>query len=221
MTTTQALEIPFLWIDSVYILQGDKDDWEIEGSKMADVYSNATVCIAATDANDDSVGFLKPRMQEPYSAIDITFQTSTAPSKIMSTRVYIRPTSNKISRLPQYPALHDRAWCLQERYLSPRILFFDRDLVRWECLENAWFEAGRGLPKTKQMLPHIMPIQDECGQLSHRPWYTLAENYTARAITYITDKLPAISALALRVSQQSGDTYVAGLWKSDLLRGLV
>ncbi|KAF1360923.1 HET-domain-containing protein, partial [Lizonia empirigonia] len=61
VTATRTLDIPFLWIDSVCILQGDKEDWETEGSKMADVYSNATICIAASDANDDAEGFLKPR----------------------------------------------------------------------------------------------------------------------------------------------------------------
>ena len=39
---TQAIGMAFLWIDSICIIQGDKDDWETEGSKMAGIYSNAT-----------------------------------------------------------------------------------------------------------------------------------------------------------------------------------
>lgn len=221
ITTARALDIPFLWIDSVCILQGDKNDWEMEGSKMADVYSNATICIAATDANDDSEGFLKTRKQQPYITIDVTFSAPTTDSKLMKTRMYSRLSLVENPTFERYPALHNRAWCLQERYLSPRILFFDADTVHWECLENAWFEAGRGLPKSNEMLPDVMPVQDKSNKLSHAPWCKLIESYTTRAITYATDRLPAVSALALRVSQQSGDEYIAGLWKSDLLRGLL
>ena len=48
----------------------------------------------------------------------------------------------------------------------------------------------------------------------------LGTTYTTRAISFSTDKLPAVSALALRIAQETGDEYRAGLWKSDLLRGL-
>lgn len=220
VAATRILEIPFLWIDSVCILQGDKEDWETEGSKMADVYSNATICIAASDANDDAEGFLKPRKQQPALTIDVTFSPTTD-SICMSARLYTQLPLKRSGLHEQYPALHNRAWCLQERYLSPRILFFDRDTMHWECLENVWSEAGRGLPKHREMLPDIMPLRSATGDVSHAPWCRMVNSYSTRAITYASDKLPAVSALASRVAQETGDTYLAGLWKSDLLRCLL
>lgn len=221
VTATRALDIPYLWIDSVCILQGDKDDWEIEGSRMADVYANATLCIAAADANDDAEGFLKPREQQPFLAIDVTFALPDTSDTHMVTRLYTQSPLKKLGLHSQYPALHNRAWCLQERYLSPRILFFDRDSIHWECLGNVWFETGRGLPKHREMLPDVMPLRSATGESSHAPWCRMVHNYSTRAITYASDKLPAVSALASRVAHETGDEYLAGLWKSDLLRGLL
>lgn len=58
---TRALNIPFLWIDSLCIVQDDTEDWKREASKMESVYSNAEITIAATCANSSWDGFLKRR----------------------------------------------------------------------------------------------------------------------------------------------------------------
>jgi hypothetical protein len=46
--TTWKLGIPYLWIDSICIIQDSKDDWEAESAKMGSVYKNAYVTIAAS-----------------------------------------------------------------------------------------------------------------------------------------------------------------------------
>lgn len=51
-------------------------------------------------------------------------------------------------------------------------------------------------------------------------WIKIIENYSCRALTNATDTLPALSGLANEFHRATGDTYVAGLWKGDLLRGL-
>jgi hypothetical protein len=52
-------------------------------------------------------------------------------------------------------------------------------------------------------------------------WYALIEAYSRRHLTVLKDKLPAISGVAAEVGRLiGGDEYVAGLWKSDMLRGL-
>ena len=51
-------------------------------------------------------------------------------------------------------------------------------------------------------------------------WETAVENYSTGALTFETDRLPAISAVALIVAQATGDGYLAGLWKDNLLAGL-
>jgi hypothetical protein len=53
-----------------------------------------------------------------------------------------------------------------------------------------------------------------------RRWYDVLRRYTMCKITMADDRLPALSGIASRVHERTGDTYVAGIWRSDMLQGL-
>ena len=74
--------------------------------------------------------------------------------------------------------------------------------------------------------PEYLPSSLDYSILSEpetfRLWYDLIEEYTQRRFECISDRLVAISGLA----QIFGNTirsheYVVGLWKPDLIRGLI
>jgi hypothetical protein len=48
----------------------------------------------------------------------------------------------------------------------------------------------------------------------------LVQQYSTRKLTIDSDKLPALSGLANLIAMKTGDTYLAGLWKSNLLNDL-
>lgn len=52
-------------------------------------------------------------------------------------------------------------------------------------------------------------------------WCMILEEYTARKLTVEVDKFPALSGVAERIAQLTGDEYIAGLWKGDFARGLL
>ena len=52
-------------------------------------------------------------------------------------------------------------------------------------------------------------------------WIRAMYNYSLRKLTYDTDRLPAVTALASIVARKTGDLYLAGLWRGDLLRQLM
>jgi len=52
-------------------------------------------------------------------------------------------------------------------------------------------------------------------------WYDMVTDYSRRSLTYVTDRLPAFSALANYMSIILDDEYAAGLWRGDLTRGLL
>ena len=56
---TCSLGYRFLWIDSLCIVQDDEDDWRRESALMSEVYGNAVVNLAATDAEDGSGGLFR------------------------------------------------------------------------------------------------------------------------------------------------------------------
>jgi hypothetical protein len=58
---TRSLGIQYLWIDSLCIVQDNHEEWAIESSKMADIYSSAWLVVAATLAPDCASGFLNNR----------------------------------------------------------------------------------------------------------------------------------------------------------------
>ena len=51
-------------------------------------------------------------------------------------------------------------------------------------------------------------------------WQGGLGNYTRRRITYLSDKLPALSGMAKVVQQRTGWSYLAGLWREKLLNDL-
>lgn len=53
---TRGLGLRFLWIDSLCIIQDSKEDWDFEASRMAKVYNNAYLTIAADLAPHPNVG---------------------------------------------------------------------------------------------------------------------------------------------------------------------
>ncbi|KAL5363454.1 hypothetical protein BJX96DRAFT_155746 [Aspergillus floccosus] len=57
--------------------------------------------------------------------------------------------------------------------------------------------------------------------VSPEDWFDLIERYSTRHLTYPLDKLPALAGIAARASRATGDRYVAGHWRSYLLRGLL
>ena len=48
----------------------------------------------------------------------------------------------------------------------------------------------------------------------------MVEDFSKRHLTYLDDKLPALSGLASLIAAQSGDRYLAGLWRNHLFEDL-
>ncbi|KAL6407071.1 hypothetical protein AUP68_09897 [Ilyonectria robusta] len=158
VSITRKLGIRYVWIDSLCIVQDDKNDWEIEAAKMASIYDGADLVLAATGSIDGDGGCLFPRT--PYITIFGTGPTG----KPFET--YGRETSDhgmfgwsgspEISKrswnpvsgvqggeeeLAHYPLL-SRAWCFQERLLATRILHFTKTEAVFDCLTCMECECG-------------------------------------------------------------------------------
>lgn len=59
----RLLEILYLWIDAICIVQGDLQDWTIESSRMDQIYSGAAMTLIATASLHANDGLLVPRWQ--------------------------------------------------------------------------------------------------------------------------------------------------------------
>lgn len=56
--------VHYIWIDSLCIIQGDKQDWLIESDRMQEVYRNSFLNISATAAKDSSEGLYSHRVPQ-------------------------------------------------------------------------------------------------------------------------------------------------------------
>lgn len=74
------VDFRYIWIDCLAIVQNDPEDWSREAASMAKIYSNATLCIAASRAVYCGAGFLHPRkrikwhhaqVQDAHRAFDL------------------------------------------------------------------------------------------------------------------------------------------------------
>jgi hypothetical protein len=58
ITVTRSLEYGYLWVDSLCIIQDDKQDQDLQIGMMDEIYSNATLTIAAGSGLRKSVELL-------------------------------------------------------------------------------------------------------------------------------------------------------------------
>ncbi|KAM0793897.1 hypothetical protein BDR22DRAFT_781038, partial [Usnea florida] len=101
--------------------------------------------------------------------------------------------------------LNGRGWTLQERILSPRILIYSSWQLQWQCQSHVRSDYN---------------IPEETGNKPWIKWIDLFNEYSKRALTELLDKLPALADIASRYQNDTKDIYCAGLWKTDLLKGL-
>jgi hypothetical protein len=219
---TRGLAIKYLWIDSLCIVQDDKNDWEKESLRMAQVYSNAEMLIAASDAANSSEGCLHPR--EPPWRVNYSPANSETrhkdPEKFLL--VYPHPSFHHAILTA---CLNTRAWCLQEAALSRRTLHCTKSGLYWQCGKAIRSECGLDPqdrnPFTEFGADRIFNLPS-CSWSNWRyPWWIAVMDYSSRQLSFQGDKLAAMSGITNFFCEKLDDKAVFGLWMKDLHSGLL
>lgn len=208
---TRAAGLDYLWIDSLCIIQHDAEDWSREAARMADVYGQSVLSIAASSAIDGSQGcfFDRDLRYAWHHPIEMKKDGKTERFIMGNTQAYARCVRNT--------ELSKRAWVVQERLLAPKTLHFSKSQVFWECKEvNACESYPNGLPDFLDMDRGL----DGLDKRSLPSWYKVVHLYSRCSLTFGKDKLPALMGIAKMFQEQTGDIYLAGLWKENLRQQL-
>lgn len=218
---TRQLGVRYIWIDSICIIQRGDDlpDWHREVGLMERVYFNTFCNISALHAPDNHHSLFSTRNADLMCP-----QPIQLPYEGQQTTFLVRDDGYWRDEL-EHARLHTRGWVLQERFLSPRVLHFGRGQIFWECAEREISEVHGECQLTpdwlfKSLLPRDPDPNSNRGIFLYRNWEDIIEMFAKCRLTYPSDKLVALSAVAKHMSVLLQDEYCAGIWRGNMEEGL-
>jgi len=226
--TARVLSIRYIWIDALCIIQDDLGDWTHEAERMGSIYANAfiTICAISTSSCLDSF------LDRPADLVSVAFKSSLQPyiHGCLNLRPQCRPlvTAN-MPPLTRRDADIDcgawylRAWTLQEKEMSQRLLYFGARRIHFSCRMQEITEMEYGSSESSSVFSHkvLRYKQGEPYEYIRKEWHRLVCAYVHRQSTKSADRFPAIAGLAKLMAEATKWTYVAGLWKDTLLEELL
>ena len=178
---------------------------------MQHIYSNSYLTIAATCSKDSTGGIFR-RASPRHIAFPLTAALNG--EELLAREQLPHFDGHNTG---SYPLL-SRAWVLQEQIFSTRVLYFLEHEVGWECNSRRTCECrewepgllGDTLTPIKTSLTSIQRSTDADALLDC--FHAVVEQYSRRALTYPTDRLPAWASFAKVMLQTMPGNYVAGHW---------
>jgi len=261
VAVTRRLGLRYVWIDSLCIIQGDAEDWALEAADMSNVYSHCQLLLGAARGASDEAGFLQLRTQVDTVSLSIPTANPDADAGVRSKlqlqlQLQLLPpdsarwtSDNTIDPMGNEP-LNARAWCLQERVLPTKKLFYGSAQMFWECPTLRESESGEAVDHVGHLgqiyrsgsLPTSVFLRclsrkgrrvggetEEEQESDYNDgrnsrwidWYQMVEEYSTRSITKDDDRLVALGGLARLVARATAATYMAGIWDTGFIEGLM
>ncbi|KAF2165027.1 hypothetical protein M409DRAFT_56364 [Zasmidium cellare ATCC 36951] len=233
---TRALGVRYLWIDSICIVQDDSDDWQRESAVMDLIYCCAHLTIAASSADSDDSGILDTRQKPSGKAVELEYLSEDQNVKrwwITESTTLSNRASDNIDEDVNNSALHSRAWALQERLLSPRIVHYGKHQLIWECnkytqCENGYL-CGPNLSRPGHRLSGLhgnwyKPNDWGGAEVINLSMYWRMEvltHFSGLCLTFESDRLPSLSGLIAHLRRTTGQNCFAGIWTFRLHEGLI
>ena len=223
----RAMGEQFLWLDSLCIVQDDQNARDSQIAHMFIIYNNAVMTIVAASGSTVDAGL--PGWGETSRSIQ---SVENVPGMELVTA--LPPINVCIKHTPWFT----RAWTLQERFFSRRLLVFTENQVHFQCATGTWCEDMRGRDtmdarqdfaharqrgkgnlrapekpifpwsKTPTLGPYQMPGMERL----HIGYSEFLSFHTTAKLTNSSDILRAVVGIA-RAMEPSWGTFVCGLPK--------
>ncbi|PLN85670.1 HET domain protein [Aspergillus taichungensis] len=221
------LNVKYLWVDTLCIVQDDDEVKREQIAQMCDIYGHSYLTVQAANVNSVHESFLRPRAPPEHPFLKLRFDDAS--------HIYLRPGGYEQTETAFSP-VDRRGWIFEEGVLPPRLLVYRAEQMVLACrtaykAENGYRAAKRPGPYPSFLDPAPWWRNSRVKGPQRRSdkrwdflncWYSALDfSYTGRALTVASDKLPAIHGVAVRLGDQIGGRYVAGLWESDLPWGLL
>jgi len=206
MEVARGIGLQYLWVDALCIKQDDEGEKETQIGQMDKIYANAVVTIVAADGRNAN---------SPLQGVSTQRDVNQVVAEV-------RPNVNVLIPVPAGKSLapwETRAWTLQEKLLSNRLIVFSGGDMIWHCREVVHFEdmtakdavaiLGSHLGYPLLNFGHSRKILDSApfSSSSHdgtvsvvrskafQQYANLVADYTGRGMTYSSDVLRALQGL--------------------------
>lgn len=219
VSLVRALSIPYLWVDALCIVQDDISDWQRESSRMGEIYANAYVTICSLSASCLS-SFLKPDIL----SVVIPFRYLVNTDIVGSYALKYEIAGTRAKEIGVLPDVHNSRWLQrglthQELIMSGRLLLFGPSSAHFVCPSITVSEGEQLQSKSWTFLLRELPT--DLDELYNQWTESVVKDHSGRLFSKRSDVLPALAGLAKHFAEAINDEFIAGLWKGDLLRGLM
>jgi len=215
ISLTRKLGEQYLWVDSLCVIQDDPDDQAQQIAAMDLIYSSAVLTIAAAsgDTADAHLAGMPSNSREFRQHI----------VNIQGINLANRPAH--FAQAIDKSVWNSRAWTLQERLLSPRVLLVGKQRCFFSCQhrQDVFIESDdvvesgldrKFMPKVfEDYAPMMMPSSGRVNISSYR---RVVEAYTSRQLSFASDMLNAFEGIATGFRPLFRSDFVFGLPRSEL-----
>jgi hypothetical protein len=215
MEVARGVGLQYLWVDALCIKQDDQGEKETQIGQMDKIYANAVVTIVAADGRNAN---------SPLKGVSTERQIDQVVSEV-------RPKVNVLIPVPTGKSLspwETRAWTLQEKLLSNRLIVFSGGDMIWHCREVVHFEDMTAKDAVAILGSHLgyplLNFEHSRGRLDSAPfsnsshdgtvsvvrskafqqYATLVADYTGRGMTYASDVLRAMQGILPTLNRAFG-----------------
>jgi hypothetical protein len=223
MIAVRNLGYSYVWIDSLCIIQDSTEDWEHEAQIMGDIYRNSVLTIAATASKNGDEGCFRLRntlwerpcllWEDDQRGIFVDIGEDDVVKR------YRGEVNNG--------SLNTRAWVLQERVLSSRVIHYAATSVYWDCQEAHLSDSGRKLSDNREIsalggskdedLRLFGDVDWSVEEYFSERWRFNVERYCDMKLTVESDRFVAFTGIIKYVEDATGLHCISGLWKEHLV----
>lgn len=140
---TRLLDLRYLWIDALCIIQDSDKDWREQSSQMPTIYASAYLTIASSANSTPFDGLFDERNYDfthnPCVNLDLGPENGILEFTMRRECHSAAGHSNHDPLVKDH--LSDRGWCLQERILSRRFLVFHPTEIQYTCAKQILLES--------------------------------------------------------------------------------
>ena len=220
---TRELGIPYIWIDSLCIIQDDLEDWRQEADRMNYIFSCSAITISALDAKNGTEGCFvddyDTHMPVPrglqFTPLSVSFPQTSTPTLVRAYRGDLRYRARDSH-------LSTRGWTLQEQLLSHREVLCAQPEAHWKCRRGHSIESGLHLrgPEYARFWNHSLPV-NLIWQDMHELWTACMEDYSRRQFTFEKDRLSALVGIVQAFDQGNLRRHILAAWEQSMIADLL